>query len=85
MLARSRPARGKAATPTRSEHLPEIGATALAQYLLSHERGSLSHEHGSEKVRDMLPLVPSCREVVRAYLPRAFGIDLDQMHCRKPY
>jgi hypothetical protein len=29
------------------EHLPEIAATALAQYLLSHE-------HGSEKVRDMI-------------------------------
>src|SRR5262245_17678327 len=29
------------------EHLPEIAATALAQYLLSHERGS-------EKVRDMI-------------------------------
>jgi hypothetical protein len=29
------------------EHLPEIAATALAQYLLSHE-------HGSGKVRDMI-------------------------------
>jgi hypothetical protein len=29
------------------EHLPEIAATAFAQYLLSHE-------HGSEKVRDMI-------------------------------
>ncbi len=29
------------------EHMPEIAATALAQYLLSHE-------HGSEKVRDMI-------------------------------
>ena len=29
------------------EHLPEISATALAQYLLSQE-------HGSEKVRDMI-------------------------------
>jgi len=29
------------------EHLPEIAAIALAQYLLSHE-------HGSEKVRDMI-------------------------------
>ena len=29
------------------EHLPEIAATALAQYLLSLE-------HGSEKVRDMI-------------------------------
>jgi hypothetical protein len=29
------------------EHLPEIVATALAEYLLSHE-------HGSEKVRDMI-------------------------------
>ena len=29
------------------EHLPEIAATALAQYLLSRE-------HGSEKVRDMI-------------------------------
>ena len=29
------------------EHLPEVAATALAQYLLSHE-------HGSEKVRDMI-------------------------------
>jgi hypothetical protein len=29
------------------EHLPEIAATALAQYLLSHE-------HGSETVRDMI-------------------------------
>ena len=29
------------------EHLPEIAATALAQYLLSHQ-------HGSEKVRDMI-------------------------------
>jgi hypothetical protein len=29
------------------EHLPEIAATALAQYLLSQE-------HGSEKVRDMI-------------------------------
>jgi hypothetical protein len=29
------------------EHLPEIAATALAQYVLSHE-------HGSEKVRDMI-------------------------------
>ena len=29
------------------EQLPEIAATALAQYLLSHE-------HGSEKVRDMI-------------------------------
>lgn len=29
------------------EHLPEIAATALAQYLLSHR-------HGSEKVRDMI-------------------------------
>ena len=29
------------------EHLPEVAATALAQYLLSQE-------HGSEKVRDMI-------------------------------
>ena len=29
------------------EHLPEVAATALAQYLLSRE-------HGSEKVRDMI-------------------------------
>jgi hypothetical protein len=29
------------------EHLPEIAATALAQYLLSQE-------HGSEKVRDLI-------------------------------
>jgi hypothetical protein len=29
------------------EHLPEIAATALAQYLLSHERGS-------DKIRDMI-------------------------------
>ena len=29
------------------EHLPEIAATALAQYLLSQE-------HGSERVRDMI-------------------------------
>jgi hypothetical protein len=29
------------------EHLPEIAATALAQYLLCHE-------HGSERVRDMI-------------------------------
>jgi hypothetical protein len=29
------------------EHLPEIAATALAQYLLSKQ-------HGSEKVRDMI-------------------------------
>jgi hypothetical protein len=29
------------------EHLPEIAAAALAQYLLSQE-------HGSEKVRDMI-------------------------------
>ena len=29
------------------EHLPEVAATALAQYLLSDE-------HGSEKVRDMI-------------------------------
>ena len=29
------------------EHLPEIAATALAEYLLSLE-------HGSEKVRDMI-------------------------------
>ena len=29
------------------EHLPEIAATAMAQYLLSLE-------HGSEKVRDMI-------------------------------
>jgi aryl-alcohol dehydrogenase-like predicted oxidoreductase len=29
------------------EHLPEIAATALAQYLLSQK-------HGSEKVRDMI-------------------------------
>jgi hypothetical protein len=29
------------------EHLPEIAATALAEYLLSQE-------HGSEKVRDMI-------------------------------
>lgn len=29
------------------EHLPEIAATALAQYLLSQE-------HGSDKVRDMI-------------------------------
>ena len=29
------------------EHLSEIAATALAQYLLSHE-------HGTEKVRDMI-------------------------------
>ena len=29
------------------EHLPEIVATALAQYLMSHD-------HGSEKVRDMI-------------------------------
>jgi hypothetical protein len=29
------------------EHLPEIAATALAQYLLSHA-------HGSERVRDMI-------------------------------
>jgi DNA repair protein RadC len=29
------------------EHLPEIAATALAQYLLCHERGS-------ERVRDMI-------------------------------
>ena len=29
------------------EHLPEVAAAALAQYLLSRE-------HGSEKVRDMI-------------------------------
>jgi hypothetical protein len=29
------------------EHLPEIAATALAQYLLSEE-------HGAEKIRDMI-------------------------------
>lgn len=29
------------------EHLPEIAATALAQYLLNQE-------HGSEKIRDMI-------------------------------
>jgi hypothetical protein len=29
------------------EHLPEVAATALAQYLLSRE-------HGSEKIRDMI-------------------------------
>jgi hypothetical protein len=29
------------------EHLPEIAATALAQYLLSQE-------HGSEEIRDMI-------------------------------
>jgi hypothetical protein len=29
------------------EHLPEIVATALARYLLSHE-------HGSEEIRDMI-------------------------------
>jgi hypothetical protein len=29
------------------EHMPEIAATALAQYLMSHD-------HGSEKVRDMI-------------------------------
>lgn len=29
------------------EHLPEIAATALAQYLLSHK-------HGSEEIRDMI-------------------------------
>lgn len=29
------------------EHLPEIAATALAQYLLSQD-------HGSEKIRDMI-------------------------------
>lgn len=29
------------------EHLPEMAAAALAQYLLSHQ-------HGSEKVRDMI-------------------------------
>jgi DNA repair protein RadC len=29
------------------EHMPEIAATALAHYLLSHA-------HGSEKVRDMI-------------------------------
>jgi hypothetical protein len=29
------------------EHLPEIAATALAHYLLSHE-------HGSEEIRDMI-------------------------------
>jgi hypothetical protein len=29
------------------KHLPEVAATALAQYLLSHE-------HGGEKVRDMI-------------------------------
>src|SRR6516164_7742916 len=50
------------------EHLPEIAATALAQYLLSQE-------HGSESVRDMIvddircarrsglrPISQSCRE-----------------------
>jgi hypothetical protein len=31
------------------EHLPEIAATALAEYLLSQE-------HGSEKVRDILSM-----------------------------
>jgi hypothetical protein len=34
------------------EHLPEIDATALAQYLLSHE-------HGSEKVLSMISGKPS--------------------------
>jgi hypothetical protein len=29
------------------EHLPEIAATALAQYLLNHE-------HGTEQIRDMI-------------------------------
>jgi hypothetical protein len=29
------------------EHLPEVAATALAQYLLSQE-------HGSEKIRDII-------------------------------
>ena len=32
---------------TEHEHLPEVAATALAHYLLSHE-------HGSEKIRDMI-------------------------------
>lgn len=39
------------------EHLPEIAATALGQYLLSQE-------HGSEKVRDMI--VDDIRHVQRS-------------------
>jgi hypothetical protein len=40
------------------EHLPEIAATALAQYLLSQE-------HGSEKVRDMIVDDIRCAQVAR--------------------
>jgi hypothetical protein len=40
------------------EHLPEIAATALAQYLLSRE-------HGSERVRDMIVDDIRCAQVVR--------------------
>ena len=38
------------------EHLPEIAATALAQYLLSQE-------HGSERVRDMIVDDIRCAQV----------------------
>ncbi|MFZ0402333.1 MAG: hypothetical protein WAL03_14760 [Pseudolabrys sp.] len=39
------------------EHMPEVTATALAQYLLSRE-------HGSEKIRDMI--VDDIREAQRS-------------------
>jgi hypothetical protein len=39
------------------EHMPEVAATALAQYLLSRE-------HGSEKIRDMI--VDDIREAQRS-------------------
>ena len=42
------------------EHLPEIAATALAQYLLSQA-------HGSEKVRDMI--VDDIRQAQRSGRP----------------
>ena len=41
------PTRTAALAIAEHEHLPEIAATALAQYLLSQE-------HGSERVRDMI-------------------------------
>jgi hypothetical protein len=47
------------------EHIPEMAATALAQYLLCHE-------HGAEKIRDML------RDDIRTALARN-----DRHHARE--
>ena len=54
------------------EHLPEIAATAMAQYLLSLE-------HGSEKVRDMI--VDDIRHAQHIGSDKAHVVTLLHVYC----